>query len=137
MFVFKVNCFKIGGVKKIKKITGIILVFILVFILGFLVGSPNMFKTGNPIAIVNGIIKLNFNNESKIVQVSNNPQRYVSKIEEGNYPFVELMNKEGWKFEENMLVDTGYGITFSKNGERLVVKDFQFSRKYRVWEVVN
>jgi hypothetical protein len=106
------------------------------FMIGYLIGSPNVFSVGNPFSVVRGMIQLNVSDEN-IIQISSNPKRYVSRVKDGNYPLIEMIEVDGWKFQENRGIDNGYGPVFLKENDWKIVKDIQYTRKYRVWEVVD
>ncbi|HZK52947.1 MAG TPA: hypothetical protein VFC84_01895 [Desulfosporosinus sp.] len=107
-----------------------ILILLSVFILlGLIIVSSVLFQEGNPIPILKGIVELS-SSDDKIIQISETPQRYLSKTNVGNAPLIELMDKEGWKFVEQL----GAGYIFSKDGDRLIITGVQYSGEYIVWK---
>ena len=101
-------------------------------ILGLIIVSPVLFQEGNPIPILKGIVELS-SSDVKIIQISESPQRYLSKTNVGNTPLIELMDKEGWKFFEQL----GAAYIFSKVGDRLIITGVQYTGKYRVWTLTD
>lgn len=114
----------------IKKITLIVLLVILLF--GFIRIYPLLLQEGNPLPILKGIIELSFSS-SDIVKISDEPQRYITNIDKGNSPTIELMEKKGWKFYEQ----AGSGYIFSKDDNRKIISSVQYTRKYIIWKIPN
>ena len=110
----------------------IIILLSVTLTLGLIIVSPVLFQEGNPIPILKGIVELS-SNDDKIIQISETPQRYLSKTNVGNTPLIELMNNEGWEFIEQL----GAGYIFSKDGDRLIITGVQYTGKYRVWTLTN
>lgn len=108
----------------------LIILLIVILLVGIISGSPVILQEGNPLPILGGIIKLGVSDDN-IVQISNEPRVYISKESVGNISLVELIEKEGWKFEEQI----GSGYIFSKDMKKIVVGSVQFTRKYRIWKV--
>lgn len=106
----------------------ILILFLVIFILGFMRVSPVLFQEGNPIPVVKGIVELSLN-DNDIVQVSNDSKKYLTKTSVGNAPIIELMNKEGWEFQEQL----GAGYIFIKDGDRIIIESVQYTGKYKVW----
>lgn len=114
----------------IKKIILIVLLVIVVF--GFIRIYPILLQEGNPLPILKGIIELNFSS-SDMVKISDEPQRYITKTDKGNSPTIELMEKKGWKFDDQ----AGSGYIFSKDDNRKTISSGQYTRKYIIWEIPN
>lgn len=108
----------------------IIMLVSVILILGLIKISPVIFQEGNPVPILKGIVKLS-TSDDKIIQISENPQRYLTKTSTGDTGLIDLMNKEGWEFVEQM----GAGYIFSKAGDRLVIVSVQYTGKYRIWNL--
>lgn len=114
--------------------TFIIIGLLFTFIIGFIVGSPNLLKVGNPMLAYAGIVKLTFS-EDDVVEISRDPIRYITNEKNGNAPIYEILTKDGWEFRETMRFEDFYGMVFTKGEEQKAIKEIQFTRKYRVWEV--
>lgn len=113
-----------------KKIFLIMLLAIL--IIGILIIYPILFQEGNPIPIIKGIIGLSSSNND-IVKISDEPKRYITKIIKDNTPIIELMDNEGWKFDDQ----AGSGYIFSKDDNIIVVSSVQYTKNYRIWKIPN
>lgn len=111
-----------------KKAIFIILSVIVIF--GLIKISPVLFQEGNPIPIFAGVMKLS-SSEDKIVQISDTPPKYISKTRTGKSPLIGLVEKEGWKFDEQL----GAGFIFSKADNRLVVTSVQYTGNYTIWKL--
>lgn len=72
----------------------IIILVSAILILGLIKISPVLFQEGNPVPILKGIVELSTSND-KIIQISERPQRYLTKTSVGDTPLIDLMNKEG------------------------------------------
>lgn len=126
-------------VREIKR--KIALTKVVSFMFGYIIGSPYVFSTGNPLPIVSGIMQISLN-QGKIIKISNNPDRYITRQRDGSSPFIEMMSKKGWEFREHLLVSTRTGYEYgprftNSNGDWMSVKDVRYTRKFRVWEVLN
>jgi hypothetical protein len=99
-----------------------IFIFVIIFI------SPILFQEGNPIPIINAIIKLN-SSDMNFVQISDNPDRYISKAGEGNDILIQYMDGEGWIFIEQ----NGSAYFFLKDNSELMVKSTKYTGKYIIW----
>jgi hypothetical protein len=106
----------------------ILLLLSVTLILGFIIVSPVLFQEGNPIPILKGIVELS-SADNKIIQISETPERYISKTNVGNTPLIELINKEGWEFVEQL----GAALIFSKDKDRLIITSVQYTGTYIVW----
>ena len=87
-----------------------------------------LFQEDNVIPIIKGIIHLNRDNS--IAEISKEPKKYLTKSEQGSLPIVELMEDEGWQFDDQL----GSGYIFSKDSKDLLIISRQYTRKYRIWE---
>jgi len=110
----------------------IIILVSVILILGLIKISPVILQEGNPVPILKGIVELS-TSDDKIIQISENPQRYLTKTSAGDTPLIDLMNKEGWEFVEQM----GAGYVFSKAGDRLVITSVQYTGEYRIWTLAD
>ena len=110
----------------------IIIILIVILLAGTISVYPVIFQEGNPLPILKGIIKLGVSDDN-IVQISNEPRVYISKASVGNTHLIELIEKEGWNFEEQL----GSGYIFSRESKNLVVGSVQYTRRYRIWKVSN
>ncbi len=90
--------------------------------------APIIFQEGNPIPIFIGIVKLN-TSEDSLVQISHNPDRYISKSSNGREEILGLMKENGWTFTEQ----GGSGYFFVKDEFKRVVTARQYTRKYVIW----
>lgn len=127
-----INHSTIGGLSNLTKgnrLTKIMTVLTVVLILVFIGVYPVLFQEGNPLPILKGITVLNIK-ENKVVQISDEPQRYLTKTDKGSSPITDLMEKEGWKFDEQL----GAGYFFSKGDSKLIIISTQYTRKYRIWK---
>lgn len=113
-----------------KLITRIRITIAVIIILAFIAIYPVLFQEGNPLPILKGITALNIK-KSEIVQISDEPRIYLTKTEEGVYPVTELMEREGWKFDEQL----GAGYIFSKDNSELIVESTQYTGKYTIWKL--
>lgn len=111
---------------------GGVIIVVLIAIIGFATIYPLLFQEGNPLPIIKGIIELNSSN-SDIIKISDEPQRYITKTDKDNTPVIKLMDKEGWRFDDQ----AGSGYIFSKDDNILIVSRVQYTRKYIIWEVPN
>ena len=111
-----------------------VIIFLLsvTLILGLVIVSPVLFQEGNPIPILKGIVELS-SSDDKIIKISETPQRYLSKTNVGDTPLIELMDKEGWEFVEQL----GAGYIFSKVSDKLIITSVQYTGKYRVWTLTD
>jgi hypothetical protein len=107
------------------------LVFIILIFCGLLV-FPVLFQEGNPIPVLNGIIKLSTDRD-KFVQISDNPQEYISKTSVYGIPLIDYMKADGWIFDEQ----AGSGYIFIKGNRQLTVTSVQYTRKYTIWKFDN
>lgn len=103
----------------------------IILMLVFLAIYPVLFQEGNPIPILKGIMILNIR-EDKIVEISEEPKIYIAKTEEGISPITELMEREGWKLDEQL--GAGY-IFLSDNNSKLIIESTQYTGKYTLWKV--
>lgn len=110
----------------------IIIVVSVILILGLIKISPVLFQEGNPVPILKGIVELG-TSDDKIIKISESPQRYLTKTSVGDTPLIDLMNREGWRFVEQM----GAGYVFSKTTDRLVITSVQYTGKYRIWTLAD
>jgi len=110
----------------------LLIVFLIIMIVVFITIYPILFQEGNPLPIIKGIMALSFSN-SDIVKISDEPQRYITKTAKGNTPIIELMDKEGWKLDDQ----AGSGYIFSKDGNILTISSVQYTKKYRIWKNPN
>lgn len=113
-----------------KLITRIRIAIAVIIILAFIAVYPVLFQEGNPLPILKGITALNIK-KSEIVQISDEPRIYLTKTEEGVSPVTELMEREGWKFDEQL----GAGYIFSKDNSELIVESTQYTGKYTIWKL--
>lgn len=102
---------------------------LIILIFGLITISPALFQEGNPIPVFKGMMKLSLN-QDKIVQISDSPKKYISKTNIGENLLIKLLEKESWKFDEQL----GAGYLFSKDENKLVVTSVQYTRKYKVWK---
>jgi hypothetical protein len=118
--------------KKGKKIKLFILgLTVLCFILAFSFFSPVIFQEGSPTPLIGGIIKLNFTDQ-KIVKLDEDRGKYLTKSKGGKNVLINKLNKEGYKFIEQM----GSGYLFrNKNLDILLVSRRSYSRFYSIWNV--
>lgn len=122
----------------------LILLIISGLLIGYIAGSPYVFKAGNPLSVVSGMIALSFS-EEKAVQISSNPDRYITKSKHGIGALFEMMREEGWTFQEIVqsynkgsgLRDNRYeyAAMFRKDGYSMWIQDIRLSRNYRVLEL--
>lgn len=68
-----------------------------------------------------------------LYKISDVPQRYITKTHKDNSPVIKLMDKKGWKFDDQ----AGSGYIFSKDDNILIVSRVQYTRQYIIWEVPN
>lgn len=110
-----------------KKVILIMLLTILTVVV--IIIYPILLQEGNPIPVIKGIIRLSFS-KSDMVKISDEPQRYITKATKDSTPIIELMDKEGWDFDEQ----AGSGYIFSKDDNILIISSVQYTRKYRIWK---
>lgn len=108
------------------------IMFLSILIIRILIIYPILFQEGNPIPIIKGIISLSFGS-SDIVKISDEPQRYITKTTKDSTPIIELMDNEGWKFDDQ----AGSGYIFSKGDNIIIVSSVQYTGKYRIWKIPN
>jgi len=113
-----------------KKI--IVILLLILLILGITTVSKVLFQEGNPIPVFTGIGKLSFGG-NEIVKISDSPRIYISKTSDGNYPLIELMKNDGWRFEEQL----GAGHIFLKDESKLIITSVQYTRRYTIWKFSN
>ncbi len=106
----------------------ILIPLLIALILAFIVVYSVLFQEGNPIPIIKGITALNKENE--IVQISKNPEIYLTKTDKGSSSITNLMKNEGWKFEEQF----GSGYIFSKDDNKVMITSTQYTGKYKIWK---
>jgi hypothetical protein len=93
---------------------------------------PVLFQEGNPIPVLKGIAGLAFS-DNEMVQISDDPVRYISVTGEGEAPMVALMEKEGWHFKEQ--AGSGYIFDHPENDRMVVVTGVLYTRRYRIWRL--
>lgn len=114
-----------------KRALIICIVVILIFIiLSCILYVPSLFQEGNPLPILQSIIRLQLSNE-KIIAISNNPERYITKTECGDDALISLMKSKGWIFKDQL----GSGFIFENQGNSLTVVCRQYSKHFTVWTV--
>lgn len=89
----------------------------------------SLFQEGNPIPILKGITALN--KKVDIVEISKEPKTYITKTDKGSSPITKLMEREGWKFEEQL----GAGYIFSKDDNKLIITSTEYTGKYMIWNL--
>lgn len=91
--------------------------------------APIIFQEGNPIPIFIGIIKL-YTSEHNLVQISRDPDRYISRSKDGRDEVLAFMIEKGWAFTEQ----GGSGYLFSKDEYKRVVTSRQYTKKFLIWK---
>ena len=106
-------------------------ILLAIFVLAFLLYSPIIFQEGNPMPLVNGIMRLNFT-QDKIVKLDINKELYLTKSNGGQENIKSYMIDKGYIFTEQM----GSGYFFqSTTGERAVAIHKYYSRFYSLWNI--
>ena len=109
-----------------KKVIIITLIFLLIAV-GIVIEKDVIFQEGNPAKIMVAISRLVISGES-ISKISTEPDKYIMRNRDGFKPFIELKEKEGWKFVDQM----GSGLVLEKNGIKHTFVGRMFTRFYRV-----
>lgn len=115
-----------------KVILGAILFLLVV---GLLIFLPTFMKEGNAFVVLKGAINVSIS-KSEVAKINNDPEKYISKSSEGKYPMVNFMEKEGWKYEEQ--IGAGYIFVRAKtdeNSRRLLVSNGQCTSMFTVWKL--
>ncbi len=86
-----------------------------------------LFQEGNPLAIGWGVAQLAVG-DAEIVQISEEPVKYLMDADTNAEPFIKMMRKKGWHFEERM----GGGLVFKKQGEAFLATQRMWTRQYIV-----
>ena len=100
---------------------------IIIFIISLI--APVLFQEGNPLPLISGIVRLTMGNDD-VVRISTDPERYMTKAENGIASMVGMMNEEGWQLAEQL----GSGYIFQKNDRSVTITSRQYTRKYLVWK---
>lgn len=111
--------------KKLIYSVGIISIVVIVAI--FL--KPIIFQEGNPIPIMNGILKLS-TKKYDIVKVSQEPIKYITKTSKEDYLIKNKMKEDGWDFKEQL--GSAYLFT-NKDSETVLIERAQYTEKYTIW----
>ena len=109
----------------IKRKTIILIIILIAF--GVIIEKDVIFQEGNPVKMIVGISKLHINGEP-IIKISSQPDKYIVRNKDGFKLFIEMKEKEGWKFVDQL----GSGLVLEKNGIRDTFIDRMFTRFYRV-----
>ncbi|MHB1419384.1 MAG: hypothetical protein ACYCX4_07290 [Bacillota bacterium] len=109
--------------KTLKRTIGYVLIVILLL---FWAESKVIFQEGNPIPLVLAISKLHLTGSS-LERISNR-EMYIVRSKDGNEPYIDYMEKQGWKFVEQL----GAGLVFEKHGTKIVSTSRMYSRFYMV-----
>lgn len=116
---------------KRNKILGFFGVLIAIFILVVLLYRPVIFQEGNPMPLVNGIMRLNFT-QDKIVVLNMDGDRYLTKSNNGQEVIKSYMQDKGYAFTEQM----GSGYFFKSLTEQSAVATHKYySRFYSLWNI--
>lgn len=94
---------------------------------GVIIEKDVIFQEGNPIIMMIAISKLHITGET-ITKISTEPRKYLIRNKDGFEPFIELKEKEGWRFVEQL----GAGLVFEKEGISHIYIGRMFTRFYRV-----
>lgn len=117
-----------------KKPLVICLAVILILVLFTILYAPVIFQEGNPLPLLQGIVKLQLS-EEKIIPVSNSsvttPAVYITKTKGGVDALLQYMKDEGWTMAEQL----GSGYVFKKHENTITVISRQYSRFYQLWKV--
>lgn len=105
----------------------VIAVILVIVLAGIIFEKDVIFQEGNPARMFVAISKLHFSGE-KIVQISSIPDKYIVRNNDGYQPFIELKEKQGWKYVEQI----GAGLIFEKNGIKHTCVSRMFTKYYRV-----
>lgn len=113
--------------KKLICIIGIISIIVIVSI--FL--KPIIFQKGNPIPLMNGILKLS-TKKYDIVEVSKEPIRYITKTSDADSLIKDKMKEDGWDLKDQL--GSAYLFT-NKDSDTLLVESVQYTEKYTIWTI--
>ncbi|WP_028594003.1 hypothetical protein [Paenibacillus assamensis] len=121
---------KIVKSKKVRNLVIVTIIFLLT--IGVLVGinSDAIFQEGNPVPLFLSIVKLNFINE-EIVQFSEQPEKYVMKIDNNEEIFKKYMREKGWVYQDKL----GAGLIFEKNKEKITITSRMYSKEYIIYSI--
>lgn len=113
-----------------KILLALLLLFIVLLGLLFFRFGTALTQEGNPLPILSSIFVLDFS-DSEYEEFAQS--RFVSEnTGEMRYDVVKnLMNKNGWKFTEQM----GSGLFFEKDAETILIETRQFTKHYFLWDV--
>ncbi|MCK5130495.1 MAG: hypothetical protein KAQ68_11620 [Clostridiales bacterium] len=111
----------------IKKNLPILIAIVLILIVYTTTASPVM-QEGNPLPIFGGMIKLSFSDE-KIIKISDEPLKYISKTENASENLIQMLGNEGYTYIEQL----GAGHFFKRGDEKLTIISVQYSRWYRIF----
>lgn len=60
-----------------------------------------IFQEGNPVPIAFGIAKPSFTGDD-LIKVTSTSEKYLVRSKDGNEAFISYMEKEGWRFTDQM-----------------------------------
>lgn len=112
---------------KRKHFFSVAVIFIFIFFSCMIFG-PTLFQEGNPLPILQGIIRLQLVDDN-VVQISKNTERYMTKTESGEEAFIVFMKSKGFTFKEQF----GAGFVFEKQGDSITVLCRSYSRYFKIW----
>ncbi|NLT94462.1 MAG: hypothetical protein GXW85_02835 [Clostridia bacterium] len=112
--------------KKPLVILSLLILFFLV--LGLVLYWPIIFQEGNPLPIVQGIVRLQLS-EEKIIAIDS--ERYLTKTEDSNEAIISFMESKGWVFKDRL----GSGYVFEKQENLLTIVGRQYSRFFRIFNI--
>ena len=111
----------------IKRKTIIVILLIILISFGVIIEKYVIFQEGNPAKMIVAISKLHITGEP-IRKISSQPDKYIVRNKDGFKPFIEMKEKEGWKFVDQL----GSGLVLEKNGIKHTCIGRMFTRFYRV-----
>lgn len=110
------------------KMKFLFLIMTIIFVSLFLFNKDVIFQEGNPISILNGIVRLNDTNT--FIKIKDNPTTYLTKTNNKDNLFNYIEKQYDVEFKEQM----GSGYIFEGSGKDVTISSRQYTRFYQIWE---